>query len=214
MRCCFLMRNKASTESVFYPPPPYKPYNVTYQTWTTRWWRWLLELPKHDSPAIGNSNCEDCAKFQGDQVWFLTGTLGGAAERRCNVSAGKDIFFPIVSEWCSKAEFDKAGKDLVKFCRFIIEDWVTEKEVIFDGKHMLRGRQLNKYLVQSKPFKFKLKQDNIFGLKAGNTECVSCGYWLMIRKEALSGKRDYTLHFSAKEPSHFETNVTYTLTIR
>jgi hypothetical protein len=89
---------------------------------------------------------------------------------------------------------------------------VTEKEVTFDG-HTLRGGQLDWYLVRSEPFKFNLEENNIFGLKPGPTDSVSYGYWLMINKEALSRDTNHTLHFSAKEPGRFETDVTYELTI-
>jgi hypothetical protein len=191
-----------------------RPYGLTYAEWTAKWFKWLLEIPSNNNPANDDTG-KNCAVNQSDpNVWFLAGTPGGHAERTCTIPAGKAILFPIVAEWCSEAEFNKVGKDLVKLCRCIIEEWVTEKEVTFDDRHILRGRQLDQYLVPSKHFKCTLKENNIFDLKKGSTDSVSNGYWLMIRKEALSGDRDHTLHFSAKQPGRFDTDVTYKLTIR
>ena len=74
-----------------------------------RWWTWCFADPSGQSPVEDNEG-RLCNKNQNHpNVWFLAGTFGGKAERRCSITPEKSIFFPILNDLISYAEY----KDLV-----------------------------------------------------------------------------------------------------
>lgn len=160
------------------PPPPYKPYNVPYEEWTIRWWQWIMSTTKEDNPAADETG-QKCDKNQVDpNVWFLAGTFGGFANRRCTMSGRKAILFPIInsiecadastrteSELCAGAKSD-IDKVAISSLRVIVDD--------------IELRDLEKYRVQSRPFDLKLANDNVLGLQLDQTRAVSDGFWIFL----------------------------------
>ncbi|WP_051814459.1 hypothetical protein [Kitasatospora sp. MBT63] len=59
-----------------------------------RWWKWAFSAPAGHSPVRDRTG-EHAAWGQAADVWFLAGTFGGRAERRCRVPAGTPLFFPV-----------------------------------------------------------------------------------------------------------------------
>ncbi|MFD8597502.1 hypothetical protein ACFV1L_21110 [Kitasatospora sp. NPDC059646] len=59
-----------------------------------RWWKWALSAPEDRSPVRDRTG-ELADWRQPSDVWFLAGTYGGRVVRRCQLPAGKPIFFPV-----------------------------------------------------------------------------------------------------------------------
>jgi hypothetical protein len=195
--------------SAFYPPKPHKPIGDSYAAWIKNWYEWVQSIPKGQNPVIDTTG-KDCYHGQSGPVWFLVGTGGGTAHRACSIPAEKDIFFPIINELASTTQYNKKSQDLVNYCNSII-DQVNEKEVIFDSLR-LQGSELDEYRAQSELFKITLPNNNLCGLAPGLTEAISDGYWLMIRKEALSAGK-HSLWFRAQQSDGFKLEVLYDLNI-
>ncbi|PZF97794.1 hypothetical protein [Micromonospora deserti] len=63
-----------------------------------RWVRWVAAHGPMKNP-IRDTTGEHAGHHQPDDVWFLAGTYGGSAERRCAVPAGRPVFFPAFNMW-------------------------------------------------------------------------------------------------------------------
>jgi hypothetical protein len=164
-------------QAVFLPDS--KPYGISFQKWTERWWQWLLAIPKSINPAIDTFG-KNCAQNQTDpNVWFLAGTTGGYAERKCTVPAGKAILCPILNFEISAAEEPdlKTDSDLALRARTDIDN-IARLDVIIDGLHL---PNLKKYRIESGSFDVTLPQDNIWGVKPGLTRAAADGFWLFLK---------------------------------
>jgi hypothetical protein len=63
-----------------------------------RWLQWVYSMPRESSP-MSDPTGQHAAVNQPDDVWFLAGTPGGSADRRCAVPAGRPLFFPTFNMW-------------------------------------------------------------------------------------------------------------------
>jgi hypothetical protein len=63
------------------------------------WVRWANTQPYYEG-AIADQTGENCGMGQSGPVWFLAGTFGGSVVRECDIPAGKQLFFPLVNQWC------------------------------------------------------------------------------------------------------------------
>jgi hypothetical protein len=63
-----------------------------------RWVCWAAGVESSRNP-IGDLTGEYAGLNQPDDVWFLAGTFGGRAERRCAVPYGRRIFVPAFNIW-------------------------------------------------------------------------------------------------------------------
>jgi len=61
------------------------------------WWSWAAGSPSGRNP-VEDATGEFCAVDQPSDVWFLAGTFGGSATRRCDVPAGRTLVAPIVNQ--------------------------------------------------------------------------------------------------------------------
>jgi hypothetical protein len=83
-------------------PPDSKPYGLTYEEWTAKWWQWAYSMPEEGNPMVDDTG-EDCANNQAGPVWFLAGTGGGAVTRECTIPSDKGILIPIINVECDSA---------------------------------------------------------------------------------------------------------------
>src|SRR6266496_2548805 len=81
----------------------FEPSSKTYAQWCAEWCEWLLSIPKGNNPVFDDTG-QNSAHNQKGSVWFLAGTTGGHAHRKCIIPAGMGILFPIVEKECSFAE--------------------------------------------------------------------------------------------------------------
>lgn len=203
-------------------------YGMTYGEWSARWWQWALSMPVDKNPLLDTA---DCSKGQSGKVWFLAGTFGGSVERKCTMPAEKAILFPIINaEWSVVEANSIDGKcflpdvisgtteEALRACAKAQIDHVTIKEASVDGVQL---QDLDNYRVESPLFEFTLPKNNILGLPAGSSPSVSDGYWILLAPLPV-GK--HTVHFRGvavfpnpkpkKPPFVFETEVTYSLSVR
>ncbi len=81
-----------------YPHEPSEPSEALM----IEWLRWVIGQPFDENPVNDPSGAL-CGVDQDGPVWFLAGTFGGPAERECTIPAGKQLFFPLVNNWCTIA---------------------------------------------------------------------------------------------------------------
>ncbi|MFO0588732.1 MAG: hypothetical protein U0441_14375 [Polyangiaceae bacterium] len=65
-----------------------------------QWTRWALGQPWSTGP-ITDPTGEACADGQNGHDWFLAGTPGGPVTRSCTIPHHKELFFPLVNQWCT-----------------------------------------------------------------------------------------------------------------
>lgn len=72
-----------------------KPYGVSYEDWTIRFWQWLLPIPEDRNPMTDNTG-ERCGERQNSTfpVFFPVFSGGGSAVSTRDVPAGNAIFVP------------------------------------------------------------------------------------------------------------------------
>jgi hypothetical protein len=186
-------------------------YGKTYGEWSEEWWKWALSIPASSNPLLDKTG-KFCAEGQSGDVWFLAGTWGETGvKRKCEVPAGKGIFFPIINAECSRIEGNGETEEEFRSCARSLIDNVTVKEVKVDGKPL---KNLDNYRVGSGLFSFKLPKNNLLRLHPGSSLAVSDGYWIMM--EPLSpGKHKIYIYGKAvfQDGSTFETEVTYDLSV-
>ena len=172
--------------------PGSKPYGKTYAEWSIHWCKWLLSIPKEINPVLDNTG-ENCAQKQNGSVWFLTGTIGGQARRKCTIPAGKGILFPIVVKECSFAE-DKDLDTEAELCARTKEDMnnVIYMKTDIDG---IKLKDLEKYRVSSKLFNITFPPSNIYDVEPGPTQGACNGYWILLRPLSVG---THTIYFSAR----------------
>ena len=81
------------------------PYGNTYGEWSARWWQWLMAIPEATNPNFDPTGAH-CAVGQVGPVWFLAGSVGGAATRHCTVPAGKALLLPPLTQLDGAGAFD------------------------------------------------------------------------------------------------------------
>ena len=90
-----IMKSKSIEDIVF--DHDSKPFDTAFPKWTTDWWKWFHSMPSERNPALDSTGEFWNTAQNQPYVWFLAGTLGGSAIRRCEMPYGKAIFFPIVT---------------------------------------------------------------------------------------------------------------------
>jgi hypothetical protein len=161
--------------------PGDNPSGRTWDQWVELWWRWCHRSPQV-SPAqdLDGSHCLE-GQIHGD-VWFLAGTFGGRADRRCIIPYGKSIFFPVVNDIISFAT-DPQLKSEEELMRYAKADLDTTRilSVKIDGAP-LEG--LTRYRVITRPFEISLP---ITGDKTSlhETIAVSDGFWVFLKPLSL-----------------------------
>jgi hypothetical protein len=204
---------RIGTIEVFLPNS--KPYNKTYDEWNKFWWIWAQTEPIQNNP-IHDPTGEKCAVSQNDPyVWFLAGTTGGRVERVCTIPATKAILIPLLNTECSTAEdpsltTEEALRDCARNNAPGRGQVVLRASV--DGQEI---SDLEKYWAESSLFSVDLPENNIWGVKAGPTQEVAAGYYVMLKPLSPG---THILHASGANidlagTQTFASEVIYTLTV-
>jgi hypothetical protein len=188
-----------------------KPYGKSWEEWTSKWWQWLLSIPKESNPGIDTTGEKFDANQNDPDVVFLVGTFGGSAERNYTIYADKSILFPIINFTTSYIEepFLKTESELKSRAKQDIDD-IVNKEAVMDG---MKLQDVEKYRVQSPVFDLTYPENNVFELSSGSTRAISDGYWVFLKPlspgmhdihavgSCSSGKTrvDITWHLDVKE---------------
>ncbi len=171
-------------------PSDSKPYGISYGDWTGKWSQWINSIPVNENPLRDTSGV-NCAQKQSGPVWFLVGTDGGEATRKCTIPYGKSILFPVINafigsvnnpELQSETDFRTAASKLI--------DSVTHIRVTIDGKEI---PDADIHRISSPLFNLTYPENNLFNVIANTTDKgVSDGYWIFL--EPLS-KGEHKIHF-------------------
>lgn len=154
------------------------PYGISFSEWTARWWQWALSIPIECNP-VKHMSSHNYATKQAGPVWFLAGTDGGFAERKCTIPAGRSILLPILNHGGTLADTPNAKSeiDLLGFTNEEM-DIVSELDVVVDN---MKLQGLENYRVKSPIFDVVLPENNLFDGVPGPTKGASDGYWLFLK---------------------------------
>jgi hypothetical protein len=139
-------------------PPQSRPYGLTYNEWSARWWQWAFSLPIDKSPLFGTA---DCSEGQSGPVWFLPGaTVGGPTPRQdCTVPPGKALLVSIINAECSNLEGSGTTEPELRGCADFIGTLIdpTSLHATLDGRPL---NNLPRFQVESPLFHFGPLPDN------------------------------------------------------
>jgi hypothetical protein len=171
-------------------PPDSKPYGLTYEEWTAKWWQWAYSMPEEGNPMVDDTG-EDCANNQAGPVWFLAGTGGGAVTRECTIPSDKGILIPIINVECDSASGSGDTEAELRSCAEADQDTVIAKEITIDGVSV---GNLDSYRFQSPLFNLTFPENNIAGIAPQTTIAISDGYWILLEPFSPGG---HEIHFKA-----------------
>jgi hypothetical protein len=198
------------------------PLGKTWQEWIETWWRWCYTDQLETSPASDRTG-NLCGKDQTyDKIWFLAGTFGGRANRRCVMPRGRSLFFPVLNDLVSFATDPglKTEEELTMYARADL-DTTKSLRVIIDGDEF---DQIWNYRVRTSPFELTVPLARHNG-EYVQTRAVSDGFWIFMYP---LGKGRHTIYFtgeksefdrtstpdgSSKELPVFRVEVEYNLTV-
>lgn len=125
------------------------------------WWSWASGVPSGRNP-VEDTTGADCAVHQPHKVWFLAGTFGGNAARRCVVPAGRILVAPLVNLEGSKrdcAEFMASATGELRI------DGVAHRSLRWAGVKVTTSAVAGNPITQ----------------KAGLYRGYACGLWVISR---------------------------------
>jgi hypothetical protein len=175
--------------SVILYPPNSSPFGMSYADWGARWHTWVYAIPSDINPVTDTTG-KYCMQNQHSPVWFLAGTAGGAVERTCMVPRGMALFFPMISNECSYAEYPSL-KDAAQLRNCAISaNNIQHLEFSVDGINIPDAQ---KYRATTSLFNFTFSDKNIAGVAAGHTQGVADGFFGFISPLSAG---NHTIHFS------------------
>jgi len=156
-----------------------KPFGKTWEEWTSKWWQWLLSIPKESNPGIDATGEKFDAHQNASDVVFLVGTFGGSAKRNYTIPTSKSVLFPIINFTTSYIEEPdlKTESELKSRAKRDIDD-IVNKEATIDGMEV---QNIEKYRVQSPIFDLTYPENNVFELSSGTSRAISDGYWVFLK---------------------------------
>jgi len=110
--------------------------------WSVQWWQWAASFDYEESPVADRTG-ELCASGQDGDVWFLAGVYGSEpVKRRCQVPAGKWLFFPVIN-YILRAPADNPNMSCAELTASAREftDNPTDLTVIVDGLEIQNVQQ-------------------------------------------------------------------------
>jgi hypothetical protein len=174
------------------------PYGRSWEEWVELWWKWCYSKP-YDANSVSDNTGELCSKNQRyTDVWFLAGTFGGNAQRECKIPYGRSIFFPIVNDIISFAEYPKLKTENALH-NYAKKDLDTTRSLYLniDGAE-LHG--LFDYRIHSRLFAIKIPMISN-GERIIRTQAISDGYWVFIEPLPLG---EHTLTFTGEKEAFDE----------
>jgi hypothetical protein len=167
-----------SVTSVKILPQNSKPFGLTFNEWSIKWWQWLLAIPKSTNPALDYIGKYASIGQVHPNIFFLCQTMEGIRQqptRKISIHRGTSIFMPIINWISNFYEHGNTEKELVEIAREKM-DSVGNLELNLDGINI---QGLEKYRFLSNFFTVKLPKDNILDLPSGNARLISDGFWVL-----------------------------------
>jgi hypothetical protein len=158
------------------------PKGKPWEKWVELWWKWCYSKPLHTNPVSDKTGKFCCRNQVYAQTWFLAGTFGGEAHRNCRIPNKRSIFFPIVNDIISFAEYPqlRTEDELLKYAMDDL-DTTTILNASIDGVEL---QSLYDYRVRSKLFEIEIPLSNQ-GERIIKTKAVTDGYWLFLKPLSL-----------------------------
>lgn len=146
--------------------------------YTNLWWQWTVTMPKALSP-VRDKTGQHCAVGQTGNVWFLAGGFGTSKiKRRCEIPAGKYLFFPVINMLYYTPEGEKDTCDEVKKDAALNNDELLSIAVELDGVHAANPGHSRLASVDCFDLMAKVPRDqNPPKLFPAATD----GYWIMLK---------------------------------
>ncbi|RST06007.1 signal protein [Streptomyces sp. WAC05950] len=126
----------------------------------SRWWSWAASSAAATNP-VSDTDGRFCAENQPADAWYLAGTFGGKAERRCAVPAGRSVVFPVVNFTGTKAE-----------CAAKLAE--AQGKVLLDTATVMVER------MEPTAIEIKGVEGNPVTGKAGTVKTYGCGLWVRL----------------------------------
>ena len=171
-------------------PPGSVVHGKTIGEWTAALWQWVAAIPKDGNHPLADFDGADCAREQGEAVFFLPPSLFSIIindqplpRTKCVIPCGKPILFPL--SWVLMWAPGDCEPDRMQDCAALAGtyvDGVTIVEVTLDGTPILCPGD---HRVISPVFEFVLPPPpdrNVFDLQEPLTrKGVSDGHWIMLK---------------------------------
>ncbi|MEU4619941.1 hypothetical protein AB0G04_08165 [Actinoplanes sp. NPDC023801] len=161
------------------------------RSFQARWWEWAAAEPESTNP-VADLTGEHCARNQPGDVWFLAGSFGGQAQRRCTVPAGVPLVVPGIN---------LVGSDRAD-CRAYMAD--ASATIELDGAKLRLDR------VEHEPIMFTAAPSNPVTETAGEHEGQGCGLWARI-EPLRAGEHEIRIRGRS---GSFSLDVKYTLLVK
>lgn len=202
-----------SARPIIYPIDS-KPYDLSYDQWGVKWWKWFVSIPASTSPA-GDTTGANCALNQNDpNVWYLASTFGGKAERTCTVPSDRALLVTIIGTECNAKQDKVTTKVQFQACVRGVMDGLKLATAELDGINI---PNVERYRITSSVFPVTFPDGANWGAPPGPTNLASDAVYLMLYP--LS-KGTHTLHFAGQvfnptNPAYNQaTDVTYHLIVK
>ncbi|MFJ7588725.1 signal protein [Streptomyces sp. NPDC097617] len=154
----------------------------------SRWWSWAASSPAGSNP-VADTDGSFCAEKQPADAWYLAGTFGGKAERRCSIPKGRPVVFPVLNFTGTKAE-----------CAARLAE--AKGTVRWGGAEVMLER------MEPVPIRIEGVEGNPVTREAGTVSTHGCGLW--VRLGPVWDKDTLTIEGSA---GSFSLSVTYELQV-
>lgn len=153
------------------------PMGKPWQHWIKRWWRWCYGDRLLTSPVLDLTGKLCGRKQTNEKVWFLAGTFGGIAERRCIIPSHKSLFFPILNDIVSFATDPelKTEEQLSLYAKADLDN-TRLLRVVIDGYEL---EDIWRYRIRTSPFDVELPVAKTSG-KYAISRAVSDGFWMFL----------------------------------
>ena len=186
------------------------PFGFTYELWTSRWWKWLISIPKPFNPALDITGDNSTRNQYEKDVWFIAGTVKPltSVNRTFVIPFGRSILLPLVNNLVSFLEYPDA-KNENDLLAIVGKDYLNgvEMQLVIDGS-IINNTDVCR--VRTNPFQIIYPPDNIFDTKPGNSIAVSDGFWVFL--QPLS-KGNHSIYLYSHEPN-YEERVCLTIDVR
>lgn len=180
-----------------------KPYNFTYGAWTTKWWNWILSIPKEVNPLSDETGEHWNINQPMSDVYYLAGNFAKEfkTEKKtfpCRIikqmQSGRSILFPVLNCVASFLEYSAPPKNL-RTHDDLLRHVDTDVNSVVKKDLFINNRKYEPVRISSDPkiFKLKIIEGNALNIHdSGVTDAAADGFWVFI-KSLSSGH--YTLGF-------------------
>jgi hypothetical protein len=165
--------------------PQYCPaLDQSYRAMCSEWCRWVISIPKQESPTIYETNLMRMQASSVNKTVFLCQAfdfqyLNTGIDRCITIPPGWSIFMPVIN-WVSVLEKEEKGNE--KYFRRLAEERMDEAANL---NVKVNGIPIplcfNNFRVKSISDKIVLPKHNLFDMEPTETSYVADGFWIFFR---------------------------------